>query len=119
VANCATGGTCIPVRSSSPEERPFLVGITPRGEASVSRLPPEFRKSLAAAFTELERDPLPGPYKRPFMPRVEAALRAELKALPPGFKLLSYHYGRVLVYYVVWPDERVVGVIGVRQTLYL
>lgn len=53
------------------------------------------------------------------MREVEAELREELDALPPGYQLLSYHYGRVLVYYVVWPKERVVGVIGVRQTLYL
>ena len=75
--------------------------------------------SLPAAFTELERNPLPGPYKRPFMPEVEAELRAELSSLPPGYVLLSYHYGQLLIYYVVWPDEGVVGVIGIRETRYL
>lgn len=86
---------------------------------SVARLPEPFRKSLPAAFTELERNPLPGPYKRPFPRHVERALRDELKLLPEGYELLSYHYGQLLVYYVLFRDARIVAVIGVRQALAL
>ena len=111
--------TSIPVRSSDPEERPYLVGITPRGEVSVARLPEPFRKSLPAAFTELERNPLPGPYRRPLPPHVDRALRDELKLLPKGYELLSYHYGQILVYYILFRDVRIVAVIGVRQGLVL
>jgi hypothetical protein len=53
------------------------------------------------------------------MPEVEAELREALAELPPGFELLSYHYGHLLIYYVLWRDAGLVGVIGVREAMYL
>lgn len=111
--------TSIPVRSSNPEERSYLVGLTAVAEAQVSRFSSRAKASLRAAFTELELNPLPGPYRRPFPPDVERELREDLKTMPPGFELLSYHYGWLLIYYVLHRKARIVVVVGVREALYM